>query len=992
MKIISLLCFILCSFTGLSAPEDDFIMTIKTRVPNASDPFKFQVAAAGDDFNFNVDCNDDGVFEAMSLTASYFCDYTNSGGIGTYTIRIQDNSGQGTGFSRINSGINDFEAEKIMSLDQWGTGQWSSLKRAFYKADNVVILATDIPNLSAVTDLSEMFSYTDAANPDVSQWDVSSVTNMSRMFWWARSANPDVSNWDVSSVIDMSGMFASALSSNLDLSNWDVSSVIDMSEMFYQSGFINPDVTAWDVSSVKNMNNMFASTRAANPDVSAWDVSSVTEMNGMFKGARSANPDVSGWDVSSVIDMGGMFHQGSPNYIHIADPDVSRWDMSSVTNISNMFYGSDLANPDVSQWDVSSVIDMSGVFHETLSANPNVSHWDVSSVMDMRHMFADSEVADPNVSQWNVSSVTDMSYVFMRAKTANPDVSQWDVSSASDISAMFFGSDLANPDVKYWNVSSVTDMRAVFYATDLANPDVSLWDVSSVTDMTTMFAYALSANPDVSHWDVSSVVSMERMFESATSAVPKVNNWELSAVTDMSGMFEGIALPPWLYDAILMSFSQQTLNTGVEFDAGNSYLCEGLSQRGFIINNYGWTIQDSGLNCGSDVSIEFVENNQPLEYGQSYQQGLLVSNTGFKDATGASVTTHFSTAYANLTWTCQVIAGFGVCPAENGVGNLFETVDLQIDDQLNYVFSFDFVDDSELSAAADIQLSIPEDDIYLRNNFSETTNFMSKISKLTSGAWFDPENPGHGIFLEVLKSQENQADRLTMYWFTFHDSKPIWVGGVGEVINGEQVTIDLIINSGADFSPNFNAEDVVTEDWGQVTLNFQSPHSVDLKWDTLPTQSEFGSGEINYSQLSIVSESIEGCYSGSFYNSSQSGHGFYIHITDTANNQKQINVSWFSYHEGELYWLVGSGIFNQNGSNTLQLMQVTGASFFNPLGPNGWSFNSDDLVNTNWGNLTLTYADENNINIAYQPNDTSQFEPGEIAVTRLTSMKGHSCR
>jgi hypothetical protein len=41
-----------------------------------------------------VDCNNDGTNEATAQTGDYTCNY---GAAGTYTIRIKDNSGAGTG-------------------------------------------------------------------------------------------------------------------------------------------------------------------------------------------------------------------------------------------------------------------------------------------------------------------------------------------------------------------------------------------------------------------------------------------------------------------------------------------------------------------------------------------------------------------------------------------------------------------------------------------------------------------------------------------------------------------------------------------------------------------------------------------------------------------------------------------------------------------------------------------------------------------------------
>ena len=97
-------------------------------------------------------------------------------------------------------------AHRLMSVEQWGDIQWESMVRAFHGAANMVLNATDIPNLK-------------------------NVKFMQQMFFGAISFNKDLNNWDVSSVTHMSGMFYNAISFNKDLNNWDVSSVTEMREM-----------------------------------------------------------------------------------------------------------------------------------------------------------------------------------------------------------------------------------------------------------------------------------------------------------------------------------------------------------------------------------------------------------------------------------------------------------------------------------------------------------------------------------------------------------------------------------------------------------------------------------------------------------------------------------------------------------------------------------------------------------------------------------------
>jgi len=218
---------------------------------------------------------------------------------GDYTVTISGN------FTRIYLNGSD-DAIRLLSIDQWGTIQWSSMNNAF-AGTNLTINASDTPDLTSVTDMSRMFANS-SFNGDLSKWDVSSVTSMHRMFYNS-SFNGDLSNWDVSSVTDMSGIFINS-SFNGDLGSWDVSSVTSMHRMFANSSF-NGDLSNWDVSSVTDMRSMFLLS-PFNGDLSNWDVSSVTNMNSMFANSPF-NGDLGSWDVSSVTDMRRMFANSSFN-------------------------------------------------------------------------------------------------------------------------------------------------------------------------------------------------------------------------------------------------------------------------------------------------------------------------------------------------------------------------------------------------------------------------------------------------------------------------------------------------------------------------------------------------------------------------------------------------------------------------------------------------------------------------------------------------------
>lgn len=177
------------------------------------------------------------------------------------------------------------DRSELIELSQWGDSKWNTnMAGGFYYCDNLKITATDVPNFTGVTDMSNMFQYCSSITsiPNINQWDTSSVTNMSKMFSSAQNFNGDLSGWDTSAVTNMNQMFYDATKFNSDISKWNTGKVTDMGYMFNNATAFNQDISNWNVASVNAFYSMFNGAGSFNQNLGTWQLKSYTSMYSML--------------------------------------------------------------------------------------------------------------------------------------------------------------------------------------------------------------------------------------------------------------------------------------------------------------------------------------------------------------------------------------------------------------------------------------------------------------------------------------------------------------------------------------------------------------------------------------------------------------------------------------------------------------------------------------------------------------------------------------
>ncbi|MBL4712563.1 MAG: BspA family leucine-rich repeat surface protein, partial [Gammaproteobacteria bacterium] len=109
---------------------------------------------------------------------------------------------------------NNSDVKKLISIDQWGSYPWSSMREAFRYASNLVNNAADTPNLSVCSDLTGMFNGASliGSSSETSNWNwnTSNISDMDSMFIGASSFNQNIGSWNTTNVSRMPLMFSHA--------------------------------------------------------------------------------------------------------------------------------------------------------------------------------------------------------------------------------------------------------------------------------------------------------------------------------------------------------------------------------------------------------------------------------------------------------------------------------------------------------------------------------------------------------------------------------------------------------------------------------------------------------------------------------------------------------------------------------------------------------------------------------------------------------------
>lgn len=111
-------------------------------------------------------------------------------------------------------GSSDNDRKKLVELTQWGNDVKydSDLSSMFSFSDNLKITATDLPNLSNVTNLTHFFLGCKSLEkvPNISQWNITNANDLSGMFRETSNFDQDLGGLNLNSNVKLIGFFESS--------------------------------------------------------------------------------------------------------------------------------------------------------------------------------------------------------------------------------------------------------------------------------------------------------------------------------------------------------------------------------------------------------------------------------------------------------------------------------------------------------------------------------------------------------------------------------------------------------------------------------------------------------------------------------------------------------------------------------------------------------------------------------------------------------------
>lgn len=118
------------------------------------------------------------------------------------------------------------------------------------------------------------------------------------------------------------------------------------------------------------------------------------------------------------------------------------------------------------------------------------------------------------------------------------------------------------------------------------------------------------------------------------------------------------------------------------------------------------------------------------------------------------------------------------------------------------------------------------------------------IGPWITGSWFDPEQSGHGLMIQVLPN-----NRIVATWLAFNPAgtEQAWFSGAGSY-SGNTAIIAMQQPIGGRWIPNFNSDQVVLGSWGTLKFTFTDCKHGKVEFSA---GAGYGTSSLNLTRLTV---------------------------------------------------------------------------------------------------------------------------------------------
>ncbi len=541
-------------------------------------------------------------------------------------------------------------------IGRWDT---SSVSHMGYMFSRAFSFNQDIRNwnTSSVASMREMFSGASDFNQDIGSWETSNVLSMREMFAGATDFNQDIGGWSTSNVSDMVSMFQGASSFNQNLSGWDVEEVQSFNNMFLD---VSLSVTNYDALliswSMQNLevnknfdggNSIYCSeaARIAHENLKSvfgWYIDDegvcsdvlniITEYIVIDENQVQTTPiiytdpnlDIATFTLSGGEDMalfsidfitGELSFNNPPDYENPLDIGGDNVYLVEVTitddgipietttqlikvYVNNIF--ENLASEHfVTTWNTDEIIigtDLDFDYNYKVDWDNDGVFDDVGLTSSITHNYG-----TPGLKTIRISGDFPRFILGSLQKLKIVSVDQWGSNQWASLQASFMDAD--NLIIKAQdspNLFLCNDLSRMFSKADLVGGESETanwnWKTPTIKRMQSMFADATAFNQNIGSWDTNNVINMESMFQEAASFNQNLETWNVESVERFYNMLLGAKLSVINYDALLTSWSSQSIMSNRSFSAGDSIYCSVVAQVAHdnLTSTHDWTIIDGG--------------------------------------------------------------------------------------------------------------------------------------------------------------------------------------------------------------------------------------------------------------------------------------------------------------------------------------------------------------------------------------------------------------